>query len=473
MSADPLMLTNLEKVTGQELKQLQKRMMLLMQQDDEPQKFPGAQPVSFERKHLSQAESSGRSSISLLSNPYFAAEKTDGVRYMLLVLGSKGAFCVDRNFEMRRLPPMRFPTRRDPDAALDATLLDGELIIESGGTGQPLTNLLGAGAGTGTASAGAADSGGTAGTGNGVEGAPDTPRVRFLAYDACRVAGRALCDEPLRTRLMALRREVLTPRYRLAKTNPSAFAGDPFTLEQKDFFVLPQLPHIFSRVQTAEPGANILYAFEDPLRKLSHGNDGIIFTPALDPYRPYTCPSLLKWKPANMNSVDFKLQVKWRREGDKPEPQPRFFLCAANQTAIVPYAWITFPEDQFERFRQDPLADSRIIECVYDPTWHTMEYNPNDHEEKTWDHPRLVPGGWRFERIREDKKLPNDCTTVKSIQTSVRDGVTATELLGALGVRAHPQMSLGAFAPAVGSGNGSGGGGTSGQEHMPSTEAAQ
>ena len=165
---------------------------------------------------------------------------------------------------------MRLPTRRDPDAALDTTLLDRELIIESEGTGQPLTNLLGAGAGTGTASTGAADSGGTAGAGNGVEGAPDTPRVRFLAYDACRVAGRALCDEPLRTRLMALRREVLTPRYRLAKTNPSAFAGDPFTLEQKGFCGLAQLPHIFARVQPAEPGAIALTRRGSQVQSLYH-----------------------------------------------------------------------------------------------------------------------------------------------------------------------------------------------------------
>ena len=258
MSSDPLMLSNLEKVTGAELKQLQKRCMLLMQQDDEPQKFPGSQPVSFERKHLRASEEGRGNYVSLLASPYFAAEKTDGVRYMLLILGGKGAFTVDRNFDMRRLPPMRFPTRLDPNAALDATLLDGELIIERGGSGQPLENLTGKkrGADDGGGSS-AADGGGEGGSGGGSgeggEGAsgesgeggsaatrPDE-RLRFLAYDACRVAGKAVCDEPLRMRLMALRREVLTPRFKLAMTSPEAFAGEPFTLEQKDFFVLPQV----------------------------------------------------------------------------------------------------------------------------------------------------------------------------------------------------------------------------------------
>ena len=234
MSSDPLMLSNLEKVTGAELKQLQKRCMLLMQQDDEPQKFPGSQPVSFERKHLRASEEGRGNYVSLLASPYFAAEKTDGVRYMLLILGGKGAFTVDRNFDMRRLPPMRFPTRLDPNAALDATLLDGELIIERGGSGQPLENLTGKkrGADDSSSAAGGGGEGGSGGSGEGGEGGeggsgeggsaatrPDE-RLRFLAYDACRVAGKAVCDETLQMRLMALRREVLTPRYKLAMTSP-------------------------------------------------------------------------------------------------------------------------------------------------------------------------------------------------------------------------------------------------------------
>ena len=123
-------------------------------------------------------------------------------------------------------------------------------------------------------------------------------------------------------RLMRMRREVLGPRFALAASLPSAFRDEPFTVEQKDFFAVGQLPHIFSHVAIAPADADILYAYNDPLRRLSHGNDGIIFTPARDPYRPYTCPTLLKWKPANMNSIDFRLQTKWRREGDKPAPQP-------------------------------------------------------------------------------------------------------------------------------------------------------
>ena len=434
MSSDPLQLPTFKKVEGAELKQLQKLCMQLMQQDDEPSKFPGAQPVSFERRHISAPKAGHGMHPSLVAQPYFAAEKTDGVRYMLLILGARGTFCVDRNFDMRRLPPMKFPSRVDPSAPLDKTLLDGELIADVGGTGQPLPD------------AGSSDA------------APSAKRLRFLAYDACRVAGKACCDEPLHTRLMALRREVLSPRYKLSMTEPSSFDGEPFTVELKDFFELGHLPHIFKHVNAMPHNAEgLLYAFEDPLRKLSHGNDGIIFTPMVEPYRPYTCPSLLKWKPANMNSVDFQLQRKFRKQEGFATPQPRFFLCVATQGIIEPFSWITFNESDFSRFATDPNADSRIIECVFDPSWHTVEYNPDDFDEKTWDNPRTVPGGWRFERIREDKKLPNDKRTVSSIHASVRDGVTAPELLHALGIRADASVLQGAFAPQQGQP----------QQHMP------
>ena len=141
-SPDPLMLASLPKVTETELRGLQRECIRLMRLEDD--KFPGSQPVSFERRHLTpEDEEATRRGVSLLkqvpqspnrlppptraSSPpnrcrptpdrrcrqpqeFYAAEKTDGVRYMLLIMGERGAFMVDRNFEMKRLPPtMRFP----------------------------------------------------------------------------------------------------------------------------------------------------------------------------------------------------------------------------------------------------------------------------------------------------------------------------------------------------------------------------
>ena len=248
-SDDPLMLPQLPNVKANELKELQMAVVRMLHQEGD--RFPGSQPVSFERKHLLKGDEGGP--ISLLKKAFYAAEKTDGVRYMLLILGEK-AYAIDRNFEMKALPAMYFPAREEGKLC-DRTLLDGELIVDD-----------------------AADGG---------------LRHRFLAYDACCVHGRNVLPEPLPIRLMLLRREVLGPRFAAAQAGHS-FEGEPFIVEQKDFFSMPQLPSIFAQVSQGGHGAKWLYAFNDPLRKLTHGNDGIIFTPIVDPYIPGARPGSLR-----------------------------------------------------------------------------------------------------------------------------------------------------------------------------------
>ena len=55
---------------------------------------------------------------------------------------------------------------------------------------------------------------------------------------------------------------------------------------------------------------------------MSHEVDGLIFQPAgkEDVYVAGRCTEMLKWKPATLNSVDFKLQVlRVERPGCLPE----------------------------------------------------------------------------------------------------------------------------------------------------------
>ena len=377
---DPLMLDDLPKVEGSELNELQRICAALMQSREG--RFPGSQPVSFGRRHLG----------TLRTKPYYAAEKTDGVRYMLLILGSRGAFMLDRNFGARRLPPMHFPNRVRGEPPVDKTLLDGELVEDT---------------------------------------TPEGPKLRYLVYDACAVGGELVAGAPLPKRLGRARLEVLAPRF-AASTSSSRthdFSGEPFAVELKDFYEIKHLPYIFKHVRPSQDKSKHLYVFKDPRRNLEHGTDGLIFTPINDPYVPGTCQSLLKWKPANMNSIDFKLNTKWRTEAGFVGPQPRFMLMAADRGVPVGYDWITLTPEQQRRFASDSQADGRIIECVYDPNHVTVMYNHLD-EETTWDNPvQHRRGGWRIERVREDKHVPNDMRTVRSVWNSICESVSERELL--------------------------------------------
>jgi len=203
-------------------------------------------------------------------------------------------------------------------------------------------------------------------------------------------------------------------------------------MEMKDFFSMTHLPHIFNQVSKGVEDSGMLYAYQDPLRGYKHGNDGIIFTSIGDVYGCGTCRNLLKWKPADMNSVDFQVRTVWRNETGSPGPQPRFqiFIAQSGMLQSEPYDWITFSPKMQERFENDALADRRVIECVYDPEWETLTY-PDD-DDVTWDNPVPRRGGWKYERMREDKTLPNDVKTVKSVEQSAKDGVTQEELLSRL-----------------------------------------
>jgi hypothetical protein len=46
--------------------------------------------------------------------------------------------------------------------------------------------------------------------------------------------------------------------------------------------------------------------FEVILSKLPHENDGLIFTKQICPYYPGTTEDILKWKPKNLNTIDFE-----------------------------------------------------------------------------------------------------------------------------------------------------------------------
>lgn len=358
------MLDALPEVTGLELEGLRRECtnMLGLQHV----RFPGSQPVSFERRHLNEMK----------KQHYLVAEKTDGMRYMLLILGDRGAFMVDRHFGMRKLP-MRFPGSRA------GALLDGELVVD--------THLE---------------------TGR--------RKVRYLIYDACVVAGELVTGYPLTTRLMKADRGVLAPRYAEGTAN----AAEPFTIELKDHFELKDLPWLFDHI--APSRGEHPFVFVDEHRGLRHGTDGIIFTPVNTRYQHQTDPLVLKWKPAEMNSVDFRLAAQWRQEGQRPTQ--RFQLMYTARGVLVPFGWIFFSPEDLQRFQDDREADNRIVECVYDRNWTTRFYN---EDNPTWDDYRDVRGGWRFLRVREDKNKPNERSVVDSVLQSIQDGVTKEQLLAA------------------------------------------
>lgn len=200
--------------------------------------------------------------------------------------------------------------------------------------------------------------------------------------------------------------------------------------------------------------------FRDVLPNLKHGNDGLIFTCRTSPYQFGTDPHILKWKPAEENSVDFRMHLEWQMITDSPSPPsspmsgssspdrsessdepypdydaiPKFHLyvyAPLDRPGAVPdpnqdgdYIWwgdMYVTDEEWENLKalNEPL-DETIVECHME----TIDGRPL---EGAPDELRR----WRFMRFRYDKSEANHVSTVKSVMRSIEDGVHKEELMGA------------------------------------------
>lgn len=336
--------------------------------------FPGAQPVSFARKHLRTLE----------AHDYYVCEKSDGVRYLLYFTAPYGrhtAFLIDRNFECREIPDLAIPQRGSTPQNIhfhEDTLIDGELICE-------------------------------------VEG--DKKNFIFLSFDALLMNGVNITGKSLPLRLKHIQNDVIAPIQEF-KTKL------PFSLCLKKMWK----PYAV---------AEILH-YEIP--NLKHGNDGLIFTPVSDPYIAGTCESILKWKPSEMNTVDFLLRVNHEAYIDSE----RLELWVGNRDGQSFYAHHPWDPDLVQ-------YDGLVIECRLmlskesspkrsdnQPNNLSIESSPNstivpiddvDYLKSTG---RIGSPSWKFTRVRRDKISGNNVRVVQKIIESISDNVTSEELIAAI-----------------------------------------
>ncbi|KAL1925302.1 uncharacterized protein VTP21DRAFT_185 [Calcarisporiella thermophila] len=315
--------------------------------------FPGSQPVSFDSTHLKVLE----------QEDYYVCEKSDGVRYLMFAqMTQKGpaTFVICRKNLVRYIPNLVFPVKDRPGRFQNDTLLDGELVLDVKG---------------------------------------DEKISRFLVFDLLVINGVNVTQRSLSSRLGYARDHVVNPLISAKEQNLEFTRNAPCLVAMKHM----------------ERSYGITQVFEQ-IKELHHGNDGLIFTPVKQPYILGTCKKMLKWKPADQNTVDFKICIRWSRDR-----KPIFTLHSANRGVHQFYDFFTPDPELAENWRTSS-PDGRIGEFLYDPEWPTYVWNDPDSP------PHIRKGGWRFTRYRDDKNLANDERVVKKILRSIADGVTREEL---------------------------------------------
>ncbi|KAL1882772.1 hypothetical protein VTK73DRAFT_897 [Phialemonium thermophilum] len=332
--------------------------------------FPGAQPVSFERRHLEE----------LRQQDYYVCEKSDGIRYLLYLTtdedGRELHYLIDRKNDYWWIQHrnLHFPLK-DNDAGFHTdTLIDGELVMDELGDGRK--------------------------------------EPRFLVFDCLVLDRKDLLSRSLDKRLGYFRDHIMGPYKDLFARYPEELRYQAFKVEMKEMQVAYGIEMMFREV----------------LPKLKHGNDGLIFTCRNSEYRHGTDQNILKWKPVTENTIDFRLRLRFRTvnpdDADRSEgitapyvdydglPVAELWAYAGSGSGGASYTFfknLYLTEDEWETLKSlgDPLED-RIVECGVDER-----------------------GRWRLHRFRDDKSEANHTSTVTSVMQSIQDSVSENDLLDA------------------------------------------
>lgn len=294
--------------------------------------FPGSQPVTMSNENLHL----------LKEKPYMVSWKADGMRYLMLIDGKDEVYFFDRDNNVYKVSDLSFPYRKNLRDHLRDTLVDGEMVIDK------------------------------------VNG-EDIPR--YLVYDIIQFMGQEVGKTSFRSvRLLCIEKEIIISRKTAMEKGLINRANEPFSVRKKEFWEIFQAENLLGPKFAAS---------------LSHEPDGLIFQPAEDPYVAGRCDSVLKWKPTELNSVDFKMKiVREQREGCVPCRKIQLFVGQLSE-----------PFDSMKYNKELKDLDGKIIECKYQ----------NNQ--------------WVFMRERTDKSFPNSYDTAYSVCQSIRKPLTKEALL--------------------------------------------
>jgi len=291
--------------------------------------FPGCQPVSMDRQNLNM----------LQEKPYKVSWKADGTRYMMLIDGEDEIYFIDRDNCVFKVTGLTFIHRKDPNRHIKDSVLDGEMVIDT---------------------------------------VNDQKFPRFLIYDIVRYEGAEVGKCDFGTRLTCIEKEIVGARNTYITQGRIDKTREPFSVRKKEFWDVSEAGKLMG---------------PDFHAKLAHEPDGLIFQPARDPYKAGRDDTVLKWKPASMNSVDFKLKVtKETGLGMLPRTVGKLYVGGLDTP---------FSEMKVKGLKE---YDGKIIECK----WENNQ--------------------WVFMRERTDKSFPNGFKTAQGVINSIREPVTESML---------------------------------------------
>jgi len=291
--------------------------------------FPGSMPVTFSRRHYGIVK----------NGDYMFSEKTDGLRYLLLMCET-GFYLIDRKYAFFKLLECQALVQNFvfQTAEPQITLLDGELVRNE-----------------------------------------DTKKVFFLIFDIIQFYGESVANLNLNARLAKVSKIVESFRALDGKGGLQT----PFVLIAKAFS--PNIGSIFANItERKDKGKDEIHRYFNDKSKRHHKTDGIIMTPN-EPYRMKTVDNLFKWKYPDLQSIDFRA---------KHLGQGNFSLSMSVEGGEAECIQTKFLPHDFAKLKADMATYQKhldaIVELVYDTHRGCWRYHTIRPDKKTPNFVRIV-----------------------------------------------------------------------------------
>eukprot|EP00939_MAST-03C_sp_MAST-3C-sp1_P003706 g3706.t1 len=357
-------------------------------------RFPGSQVTTLDSDLVEDV---------LCKESYYVCEKTDGERYLLILLPKEtigGSVLMSRTKEMRLVPDLEVPNggmSRGKPGMHNLTMVDGELVWDE-----------------------------------------EEGRPKFLIFDILILMGQpsndrvgesgdvrqlSLCD-----RLRLIRSHVLQPSFSLPKVRETW----PMDFGMKEMFDKAQTRDVFAQIKS-----------------LGHENDGLVFTPVNAAYGStirsgtMNVSSILKWKPDYQNTIDFNLQYVVDYRGTT-----KFLLCCPTKKGgVEPFAWLTLNDEETRQYlanRDD--HHNKVGEYRYEWSRRTEVYDtrPFDGRSGRFDFSdvrEIKEGAWVFTGKYRLDTPGNPVAIAVRNQKSIQDRISEDVLLRAIERNEMPNRS--------------------------------
>ena len=404
--------------------------------------FPGLQVINISREILNF--------FSHMANRFLICEKSDGVRYLMLHFANGVNMFIGRNLEFFQVKfTEKLGQTDNPNNWKIVHFLDGELIVDDV-HGNSYNN-----------------------NGNEVLIGGSLKKVKFLVFDAIVINEENIGALPFKKRLELLSKLFKGMEFaRYAKNTSHQFISKFKSEIQSTGFISENSlyndinllfssrneGHLVNSLSSVQQSFTFLielymkdYFTLDNVRtlypltkKLPHHNDGIIINTDDYPYYSGQSTEIFKWKPVDMNTIDFEVEYNEKVGGFELKVKDRMDMPTVDMLFFNGEEDITKKEFDAGYVQNIP----NIAECFYDKDYNidaiiifnfTLEKFGGDVRKAIANYNRgmLVDeemrrkfsrGGWRFMRFRNDKGKANAITTYKNILQTIEENIVIEDL---------------------------------------------